>query len=72
VRFSGEAAVQAARWRGARKRPGGAVEVSLEMTPNEWLLGWLLGWGAEAEVTAPPALRQAVADRLAAIAEQHG
>ena len=71
LRFSGEAAAQAARWEGARRRPGGKVEVALAMPPNEWLVGWILGFGAEAEVVRPESLRQAVAERVRAIAERH-
>jgi proteasome accessory factor C len=72
LRFVGEAARSAARWEGAHKVAGGAVEVSLEMAPNEWLLGWVLGFGGEATVTEPADFRAAVRDRLRAIASEHG
>jgi predicted DNA-binding transcriptional regulator YafY len=42
------------------------------MAPNEWLVGWVLGLGGEAEVVAPAELCAAVKDRLRAIAEAHG
>ena len=71
VRFSGEAAEQAARWEGAQRRRDGTIEVALRMPPNEWLVGWILGFGGQAEAVAPPELRAAVADRLRAIAEAH-
>src|SRR5262249_8655031 len=71
LRLRGDAAEQAARWPGARKRRG-AVEVSLSMAPNEWLLGWILGWGGDVEALAPSELRAAVAGRLREIAERHG
>ena len=70
LRATGERAAQAAQWEGAKKVRG-AVEVSLEMAPNEWLMGWLLGFGGDLEVLAPAELRAAVRDRLKAIAEAH-
>jgi proteasome accessory factor C len=71
LRFFGEAAAVAATWDGARKRKDGAVEVALTMPPNERLVGWVLGWGAEVQVLAPDTLAQAVAARLGAIAAAH-
>jgi proteasome accessory factor C len=70
LRFAGEAATQAARWPGARKLRAG-VEVSLEMAPNEWLVGWILHFGADVTVLEPRALREAVAGRLRALAAAH-
>jgi proteasome accessory factor C len=70
LRATGERAAQAAQWEGAKKVRG-AVEVSLEMAPNEWLMGWLLGFGGDLEVLAPAELRAAVRDRLKAIASAH-
>src|SRR5712691_243450 len=32
---------------------------------------WILGWGSEVEVVEPPALRQALAQRLQAAAQQY-
>jgi len=70
LRATGEAAARAAQWEGAKKKPGG-VDVSLEMAPNEWLVGWILGFGGDVEVLAPAELRTAVWERLRAIAAVH-
>jgi proteasome accessory factor C len=70
LRATGEAAARAAQWEGAKKARGG-IEVSLEMAPNEWLVGWILGFGGDVEVLAPAELREAVRDRLRAIAAAH-
>src|SRR5262249_60733527 len=70
LRATGEAAARAAQWEGAKKARGG-VEVSLEMAPNEWLVGWILGLGGDVEVLAPAELRTAVRERLRTIAADH-
>jgi proteasome accessory factor C len=70
LRFSGEAAVQAAAWPEAR-RVGDEVEVALSMAPNEWLVGWILGFGADVTVLAPKELRETVRARLADIGQMH-
>src|SRR5262249_44716467 len=46
LRARGEAAARAAHWEGARKTRAG-IEVSLAMAPNEWLVGWILGFGGD-------------------------
>src|SRR5262249_53009023 len=69
--FRGDAALEAQRWPDARSRPGGKVELSLTVAPNEWIVGWVLGFGSECEVLAPPELRKTLADRLRGLAAAH-
>jgi proteasome accessory factor C len=69
LRFRGEAALEALHWEGARKTRDGSVDVALAMAPNEWLLGWILGFGSEVQALAPEPLVTAVRERLRALAE---
>jgi predicted DNA-binding transcriptional regulator YafY len=45
--------------------------VSLENPLSDWLVSWILGFGAGVEVQAPSELRQKVAERAHAIAALH-
>jgi predicted DNA-binding transcriptional regulator YafY len=72
LRGHGESARSAAAWPDARKRPDGTVELSLKEAATEWMVTWVLGFGGDGEVLAPPELRAQVAERLSAIAEMHG
>jgi predicted DNA-binding transcriptional regulator YafY len=69
LRFAPAAAHQAAeRWPGqSRLQPDGSALVTFEATPNEFLLGQLLGWGGQAEVVSPPELRARLLDRVVAL-----
>lgn len=68
VRFDPEVAWWAARRLGsqplATRAEGGEVEVDLEVRHLEAFLGWVLGFGEHAEVTAPPEVRTRVVDRV--------
>jgi proteasome accessory factor C len=48
------------RFPDARRLKDGGLEVTLEGATPEWLVPYLLGFGGEARVVEPPALRQAV------------
>lgn len=49
----------------------GNLQVSLENPLSDWLVSWILGFGAGVEVQAPSELRQQVAERAQAIAALH-
>ena len=49
----------------------GNLQVSLENPLSDWLVSWILGFGAGVEVQAPSELRQKVAERAHAIAALH-
>lgn len=60
VRFRGVAAALALeRWPGAVRRDDGHVVATVKFTPGPYLYGWVLGFGAEAEVVAPADVRGA-------------
>jgi proteasome accessory factor B len=40
------------------ERPDGSVVLTLKVGRPEWLVGWLLQYGAHAEVLSPPSLRK--------------
>jgi len=67
VRFGPEVAWWAARQLGGRvKAPGddGALVATIPVANNEAFIGWVLSFGDGAEVLGPPALRQAIVDRV--------
>jgi proteasome accessory factor B len=45
---------------------GGGVELRLNVASEVEMRPWVLGWGGQVEVLAPPSLRQHVADSMAA------
>lgn len=49
-------------WVAEQELPGGALEIQLLTPTLRYLAHWLLYFGAEATVVAPPALRQLVVD----------
>ncbi len=51
-----------------RPLPDGGVEVTLSVSHVDAFIGWVLSFGAEAEVISPPAIRQAVIDRVRGVA----
>ena len=73
VRFHGASAVrvqecewhESERW---RPLPGGSVELELRLGALEEIERWVLGWGGQAEVIEPAALRQRIATTIGALA----
>lgn len=51
-----------------RKDEDGSVEVDLVVNHLDAFVGWILGFGAEAEVLAPPEVRRRVVDRIRGVA----
>jgi predicted DNA-binding transcriptional regulator YafY len=51
--------------------PGGGVELHMEVGVGDELRGWVLSFGAGAEVLAPPSLRADVAAELAKAGAQY-
>ncbi len=49
----------------AREEPGGAVLATVRLTPGDFLLGYVLGHGGEAEVDGPPDVAAALRARAA-------
>ena len=50
-----------------RELPGGALELRLRLGALMEVEQWILGWGAAAEVTAPPELRERIRQTAAAL-----
>lgn len=69
VRFTGVAAVLAReRWpETAVEAPDGSVAVESLQVPGNFLHGWVLGYGGQAEVESPPEVRRAFQERVAAL-----
>ena len=67
VRFHGGAAEQAReRWPERSVRNGdGTATLTARVAPGNFLLGWVLGYGDQAEVESPPEVRAALAARVA-------
>lgn len=49
------------------RRPDGSVEITYNVADVDELLRWVLGWGAQAEVLDPPAVRMRMIELIAAI-----
>jgi proteasome accessory factor B len=49
-------------------RADGWIELKLPVADRATFLTWVLGFGADAEVVAPPALREAAIARLRGVA----
>lgn len=67
----GRAAERLSTWDGARQLDDGRLEVAFDNPGLEWLCGWVLSLGAEAEVVAPEVLREAVVERARRLAAMH-
>jgi proteasome accessory factor C len=66
VRFSGGgAAIAAERWPDAEPRGDGTVAVSTRAVPGNYLVGWVLGFGGQAEIESPPEAREGLRARVA-------
>jgi proteasome accessory factor C len=66
VLFRGPAADQALeQWPGRSTRhPDGAVSLGARVTPGNFLLGWVLGYGGEAEIESPADARDMLRARV--------
>lgn len=73
VRFGGAAAEPALeQWPSRSTRnPDGSVTVSARLTPGNFLLGWVLGHGGDAEVVEPPEARRQLRERVEALASMY-
>jgi proteasome accessory factor C len=67
VRFSGEgAALALEQWpERSTREPDGSVTVKARLAPGNYLLGWVLGYGGQAEVAGPPDVRELLRARVA-------
>jgi proteasome accessory factor C len=67
VRFSGEgAALAMEQWPERSTRDAdGSVTVRARLSPGNYLLGWVLGYGGQAEVAGPPDVREQLRARVA-------
>ena len=67
VRFSGEgAALALEQWpERATRDADGSVTVRARLSPGNYLLGWVLGYGGQAEVADPPDVRDQLRARVA-------
>lgn len=70
VRFSGEgAALAMEQWpERATRNPDGSVTVTARLTPGNFLIGWVLGYGGQAEVSGPADVREQLRARVEELA----
>jgi len=72
VRFDPEVSWWAARTLGVSTPDNEALQVEVPVANRDAFIGWILGFGASAEVLEPGDLRQAVRDRVEAALEASG
>lgn len=70
VRFRGGAATGALeQWAPrAATNPDGSVTLTARLAPGNYLVGWVLGYGGQAEIESPPETRALLAKRVAELA----
>ena len=73
VRFSGEgAALALEQWpERATRSPDGSVTVTARLAPGNFLLGWVLGYGGQAEVAGPDDVREQLRARVEELARRY-
>jgi proteasome accessory factor C len=73
VRFTGEAAALALeQWPDrATTEDDDSVTVRARLTPGNFLLGWVLGHGGQAEVAGPPDVREQLGARVAELSRMY-
>ncbi|TAM76989.1 WYL domain-containing protein [bacterium] len=76
VRFASRVAKAAAQARVVRERrvrhlPDGTCEIAFRVASVDELVRWVLGWGEEAEIIAPPAARERVGALAEAVAARY-
>jgi predicted DNA-binding transcriptional regulator YafY len=69
VRFDEGLAWWAARTLGLAHPESGPLDVELSVANKDAFIGWILGFGPDAEVLAPPEMRAAVVERVEAARE---
>jgi predicted DNA-binding transcriptional regulator YafY len=70
VRFTGAAAPLAReRWPGAGAEADGSATVTTRVAPGNYLYGWVLGWGGQAEIDGPAEARQGLRERVEELAK---
>jgi proteasome accessory factor B len=55
-----------------RDLPDGRLELTLQVADTHEVRRWILGWGAQAEVLQPTAMREALRQQAAAMVETLG
>ncbi|MFQ5792402.1 MAG: helix-turn-helix transcriptional regulator [Acidobacteriota bacterium] len=75
IRFSPSLApfIRERKWHASQRiesRPGGAVVLGMRVADSLELRRWVLSFGAEAEVLAPPSLRREIREEAKALSEQ--
>ncbi len=73
VRFRGNAATSALeQWAPrAATNPDASVTLTARVTPGNYLVGWALGYGGQAEIESPPEARALLAARVAELAKRY-
>ena len=71
VRFRGGAATGALeQWAPrAATNPDGSVTLTARLTPGNYLVGWVLGYGGQAEIESPAEARALLAERVAELSK---
>jgi proteasome accessory factor C len=74
VRYTGAAAALAREREGqaARVNPDGSVSAAIRVTPGNYLLGVVLGWGGEATVEGPADVARALGERVEKLRALYG
>ena len=72
VRFDPDVAWWAARHLGVGAPEHGSLEVELPVANRDAFIGWVLGFGPDAEVLAPAELREQVLARVEAAVQAAG
>jgi predicted DNA-binding transcriptional regulator YafY len=77
LRFSPAAAprVRESVWHHSQRladSPDGGCELAMRVGGIKEVRAWVLGWGADVEVLAPPALREEVRSHAARMLERYG
>lgn len=74
VCFTGEgAALALEQWpERATRNADGSVTVAARLAPGNFLFGWVLGYGGQAEVASPPDVREELRGRVEELARLYG
>jgi predicted DNA-binding transcriptional regulator YafY len=66
------AAARVVSEREVTERNDGGVEIVYHVSDVDELVRWVLGWGSQAEILAPPAARERIAELASAISGKYG